>query len=82
MVKKLNKNDIWCLIYGAAALATGGGGSAPTYEEFSKVADPILNKGCEPKLIDPKELHDEDYIFMNVGCGGGITREYRERYMP
>ena len=81
MIKKLNKQDIWCLIYGAAALATGGGGSAPTYEEFSHQADPILNKGYEAKLIDPKDLSDEDYVFMNVGCGGGITREYRERYM-
>jgi hypothetical protein len=81
MNQKLNKKDIWCLIYGASALATGGGGSAPTYEEFSKQADPILEKGYEAKLIDPKDLRDEDYVFMNVGCGGGITREYKERYM-
>lgn len=80
-MNKLNKNDVWALIIGAAALATGGGASAPTYEEFSKVADPILNQGYEAKLIDPKELEDDDLVFMDVGCGGGITRDYQEMYM-
>lgn len=78
---KLDKQDIWALILGAGALATGGGASIPTYEQFSNGADPILEKGFEPKLIDPKDLKDDDIVFMDVGCGGGIRREYQERYM-
>jgi len=78
---KLEKQDIWALILGAGALATGGGASVPTYEQFSNNADPILEKGFEPKLIDPKDLKDDDIVFMDVGCGGGIRREYQERYM-
>lgn len=78
---KLEKQDIWALILGAGALATGGGASVPTYEQFSNGADPILEKGFEPKLIDPKDLKDDDIVFMDVGCGGGIRREYQERYM-
>ena len=80
-MKELNKQDIWALILGAAAIATGGGGSAPSYEQFSATIDPILNEGHTPKLIDPKELKNDDLIFMDVGCGGGIEREYQEKYM-
>ncbi len=72
---------MWSLICGAAALATGGGGSAPTYEEFSDTFDSVIKDGIVPKLIDPKDLKDDDLIFMDVGCGGGIRREYQERYM-
>lgn len=81
MIKKLCKNDIWCLIYGAAAVSTGGGGSAPSYEQFSERADAIFNQGYETKIIDPKDLPDDELVFMDVGCGGGIRREYEERYM-
>jgi len=80
-MKKVDKQDIWALILGAAALATGGGASAPTYEQFSRSADPVLEKGFEPRLMDPKDLKDDDLVFMDVGCGGGIRREYQERYM-
>ena len=78
---KLEKQDIWALILGAGALATGGGASVPAYEQFSKNTDEVLEQGFEPKLIDPKDLKDDDIVFMDVGCGGGIRREYQERYM-
>jgi hypothetical protein len=55
-MKKLNKDDVWALIIRVAALATGGDASAPTYEEFSKSADPILNQGYDKRLLDPKDL--------------------------
>jgi DUF917 family protein len=79
-MKSLTKDDVWALIVGAAAFATGGGGSAPTYEQFSATADPILEKHT-PRFIDPKEMKDNDTVFMDVGCGGGITRKYQEKYM-
>jgi len=80
-MKYVDKQDVWALIMGAAALATGGGASAPTYEQFCEATDPVFEQGFKPRLIDPKELKDDDLVFMDVGCGGGIRREYQERYM-
>lgn len=80
-MKILNKEDVWALVLGASALATGGGGSCPTYEEFCASTDPVLNAGFKPRLTDPKDLKNDELVFMDVGCGGGITREYQERYM-
>lgn len=80
-MKDLKKEDVWALIVGAAALATGGGGAAPTYEAFCERTEPIYEQGYKPRLIDPKELNDDDLVFMDVGCGGGIRREQQEIYM-
>lgn len=71
----LSKEDLWCSVLGGAALATGGGGSAPSYEEFSGVVDPVFDAGLAPKLIDPMDLHDEDPVIVPIGIGGGTTRE-------
>jgi len=81
MNKTLNKEDIWALIVGASALATGGGGAAPTYERFCETTDPVLDQGFKAKFMDPNDLKDDDLVFMDVGCGGGIRREYQELYM-
>ncbi|MCW3978504.1 MAG: DUF917 family protein, partial [Candidatus Bathyarchaeota archaeon] len=77
----MDKQDVWALIVGAAALSTGGGGAAPDYETFCGRIDPVIEEGHEINLIHPKELKDDDLVFMDVGCGGGIRREYQERYM-
>ena len=55
---KLNKEDIWALVLGAGAIATGGGMAVPPYEQFSARTDPVFAAGHEPKLIDPKDLKD------------------------
>lgn len=81
MIRKLNKDDVWALVLGAGALATGGGASVPSYEQFSANTDPVLDAGHEAKLMDPGDLKDDDLVFMDVGCGGGIRREYQEVYM-
>ncbi|RJS89127.1 hypothetical protein DRO56_00140 [Candidatus Bathyarchaeota archaeon] len=80
--KTLTKEDLWCSVLGGAALATGGGGRAPTYEAFCQAVDPIFEAGLKPKLIDPMSLSDDDPVLMPIGIGGGITREDRERYGP
>ena len=81
MVKRsLNKEELWQMVFGASALATGGGGSCPTYEQFSERADSIFEEGYKPTLIDPTDLMDEDMVLCNTGVGGGIRREYAEKY--
>jgi hypothetical protein len=78
--RTLNKEEIWQLVWGASALATGGGGSCPTYEQFSAQADTFLKEGREPILIDPTDIKDDDIVFCNIGCGGGIRFEESALY--
>jgi hypothetical protein len=82
VVKSLSKEDLWCSVLGGAALATGGGGSAPTYDAFCRAVDPVFEAGLKPRLIDPMDLPDDGPVIVPIGIGGGITREDRERYGP
>lgn len=79
---KLSKEDLWHSVLGGAALSTGGGGSAISYERFSQAVDPIFDEGLEPKMIDPMDLQDDESIVMPTGIGGGISREDQELYGP
>lgn len=78
--RTLTKEEIWQLVFGAAAIATGGGGACPTYERFSERADAFFKEGHEPILIDPTDVKDDDVVFCNIGCGGGIRYEYAKQY--
>lgn len=81
----MTKEDVWHLVFGAAALATGGGGSCPTYEQFSAQADAFFQEGYKPTLMDPMDLMDDDLVFCNIGVGGGIIFKYATlygRYQP
>lgn len=80
--KTLSKEDLWHSVLGGAALSTGGGGSAPSYERFCQAVDPIFDAGLKPTMVDPMDLPDDASILMPIGIGGGITREDRERYGP
>jgi DUF917 family protein len=81
MVKKvLKKEDLWQMVFGASALATGGGGACPTYENFSENADSFFDEGYKPTLVSPTDLKDDDVVLCNTGVGGGIRREDAERY--
>ncbi len=79
--KVLSKEDLWCMSLGGAALATGGGGAGPSYERFSGIIDPEVEKGVEFKLTDAKSIPDDEIIFVSAGVGGGLQREMREKYM-
>ena len=78
----LTKDDLWCSVLGGAALSTGGGGAAPSYEAFCEAVNPVFNSGLKPTLIDPMDLSDDDPVLIPIGIGGGITRQDRERYGP
>lgn len=78
----LSKKDLWYSVLGGAALSTGGGGSAISYERFCQAVDPIFDEGMKPKMIDPMDLQDDERIIMPTGIGGGITRGDQELYGP
>lgn len=80
--KKLSKEDLWNIVIGSAALATGGGGSAPSYEEFNSYVSPFFEKGLKPTLIHPDQIPDNASIYISAGVGGGLERSKRERYGP
>ncbi len=79
--KVLSKEDLWNMVLGGAALATGGGGAAPSYENFSKIVDASIEQGAEFKLVEPKSIPKDEYIFVSAGVGGGLQREMVEKYM-
>jgi DUF917 family protein len=81
-IKELSKEELWCSVLGGAALATGGGGAAPSYEMFCREVDPILEAGLKPRLIDAMQLKDDGAVLAPIGIGGGISKEDRERYGP
>ena len=78
----LTKEDLWHTVLGGAALSTGGGGSAPSYEAFSEAVDKVFDEGLKPRLMDPVDLSDDDRVLITIGIGGGIPREDMERYGP
>ena len=82
VTKILTKEDLWCSVLGGAAIATGGGGSAPSYEAFCTGVDPTFEAGLKPKLVDAGDLPDDGPVIVPIGIGGGITREDSERYGP
>jgi DUF917 family protein len=77
----LGKEDLWDLVVGGSAIATGGGGTGPTREQFDAYVDPILAEGVTPTLIDPHELDDNATVYMGVGAGGGVRRVDHEQYL-
>lgn len=77
----LSKEDMWDMVVGGSAIATGGGGTGPTREQFDAFVDPILSRGVNPTLLDPEELKDDQTVYMGVGVGGGVRAADRERYL-
>jgi DUF917 family protein len=77
----LNKEDMWDMVVGGSAIATGGGGTGPTRKQFDAYVDPVLERGVKPTLVDPSELRDDQTVYMGVGAGGGVRAADRERYL-
>ena len=80
--RQLTKEDLWYSVLGGAAMATGGGGQAPSYEVFSQAVDPVYSAGLKPNLIDVEDVPDDGNILAPFGIGGSIPREDQERYGP
>ena len=64
--KLLTKEDLWYSVLGGAALATGGGGSAPSYEAFEETVDPVLESDSKPKFIDANNLADDGSVLVPI----------------
>lgn len=81
MEKVLKKDDLWNTVVGGAALATGGGGASPSYDAFSQVVDPLVEKGLKFKLTEAKSIPQGKLIFVSAGVGGGLEKLKVEKYM-
>ena len=79
VVKTLGKEDLWCGVVGGAALATGGGGAAVPREFFDARVDPLIEKGVKFQIVEPKDIPEDELIFVCLGVGGGIGRRMQER---
>jgi DUF917 family protein len=77
----LNKDDLWHMVLGGAALATGGGGAAPSYTNFSEYVDESIENNFEFKLVDPKTVPENEFVFLRAGVGGGLQRDMVEKYL-
>lgn len=80
--KKLSKENLWDIVIGGAALATGGGGSVPSYEQFNSYVSPSFEIGLKPTLIHPDQIPNDATIYISTGVGGGLERSMIERYGP
>lgn len=80
-IKTITKKDLWHSVLGGAALATGGGGAGPSYERFSNIIDPEVEKGVKFELIDAPSIPKDELIFVSAGIGGGLQRSKAEKYL-
>ncbi len=80
-VRPIGVDELWDMVLGGAALATGGGGVAPTREEFDAQVGPALESGLKPALVPASEVPEEGLVYMGVGVGGGVRREEKEVWL-
>lgn len=78
-MKKLNRQELLDILYGATILGTGGGGSLKVGIE--KI-DKALAAGKEFKLVTFDELEPDDIIGTPYSCGAisPLTEEERKKY--
>ncbi|MGI8553493.1 MAG: DUF917 domain-containing protein [Dehalococcoidia bacterium] len=74
----LTETDLWDIVLGGSALATGGGGTGPTRAQFESVVRPALARGLQPALIDAADVPEDALVYMAAGVGGGVRREEKE----
>ncbi len=80
-MKVLSKSDMEDIIYGAAFLGAGGGGS--TVQGLSLV-DEISGEGRRVVLVDPSEVGDEELVVVSAGMGSPAAAKYgwRNEHLP
>lgn len=78
-MKKLNKQDLYDIIYGCTILGTGGGGAI---DEGLRLIDDALDKGKEFILANVNEIDDEELIATPYMCGAisPLTEEEENKY--
>jgi DUF917 family protein len=77
----LDATDLWDMVVGGSALATGGGGVGPTRAQFDSIVEPALAEGIKPTLVDAADLPDDGLVYIAAGVGGGVRREEKERWL-
>lgn len=77
----LDATQLWDMVVGGSALATGGGATGPTKPQFDEIVEPALSGGLQPTLIDPEDVPADALVYMGAGVGGGVRREEKERWL-
>lgn len=80
-LRPVGVDDLWDMVLGGGALATGGGGVGPTREEFDAQVGPALESGLRPALVQASEVPRDGLVYMGVGVGGGVRREEKEVWL-
>jgi len=75
MPRRLSYQDMQDLIAGAIVLGCGGGGDPAMAQAM---VDEVFAQGKEFSLLDPKELHPDDWVCILGHVGGGIEPKERE----
>lgn len=69
------------MIYGAALLGAGGGGSIT---QGLKIIKEIIDSGKEVLIADPSEIRDEELAVVSAGMGSPLAAKYgwRNEHLP
>lgn len=74
---KLKKEDLIDVVWGAALLGAGGGGSPE--QGLKIVEDTFENDINSVKVVEPKEVQDDESVAVNFGMGSPeVAKEYWE----
>lgn len=76
-MKILTKQNMEDLLTGTQLLGCGGGGEI---EWGRQMIDEVHEKGKHFKIIDPKELPDDKFVFIVGTVGGGVSEEIKKKF--
>lgn len=81
MPKVLSYQDLNDMIYGAALLGAGGGGSIT---QGLRIIKEIVDSGKEVLMADPSEIRDEELAVVSAGMGSPLAAKYgwRNEHLP
>lgn len=81
MTRKFTYSELENIIYGAAFLGAGGGGSIV---QGLSIVSQIAKEGKEVILADPEEIKDDDIVVVSAGMGSPAAAKYgwRNEHLP
>ena len=75
-MKVLTKQEMEDLLIGTEIFGTGGGGPV---EWGKELIEEVYKKGKEFRIIEPREVPDEDLVVVISRIGGGVSEEIKQK---